>query len=112
MMNLNRNANLKRLFASAWMAAVILGAVALNFHSPLISRGLSSVEVTDDTALYQNLSEIRVQKQGPMNFDRDIQELAAMAPRYKEKLPSADLRVSGAIKRTAAQKYAPASARR
>ena len=43
--------------------------------------------VTDDTALYQNLSEIRVAKQKDLNFDSDLSQLSASEHRYREKLP-------------------------
>jgi len=44
--------------------------------------------VTDDTAIYQRLSEIRVPKQGALSFDNDIARLMAMESRYKENLPT------------------------
>lgn len=45
-------------------------------------------EVTDDTAIYQNLSEIRVDKERAPNFDNDISRLSQMENRYQDKLPA------------------------
>jgi hypothetical protein len=41
--------------------------------------------VTDDTAIYQNLSEIQIQKERAPNFDSDISTLSKMEGRYKDK---------------------------
>ena len=43
--------------------------------------------VTDDTALYQSLSEIRVKRQREFSFDQDLSRLSALEPRYRESLP-------------------------
>jgi hypothetical protein len=61
-------------------------------------------QVTDDTAIYQNLSEIRAQKQRDLNFDGDIDRLSAMEARYAERLPELS-RLEGPGKRIAAQPY-------
>src|ERR1700756_883443 len=45
-------------------------------------------QVTDDTAIYQNLSEIRVEKERAPNFDSDISRLSQMERRYQDKLPA------------------------
>lgn len=65
-----------------------------------LTFALASVpsRVTDDTALYQNLSEIRVAKAANPNFDSDIARLSALESRYREKLQSP-------MKRIATQKY-------
>ena len=41
--------------------------------------------VTDDTAIYQNLSEIQIKKENAPNFDSDISNLSRMEGRYKDK---------------------------
>ena len=51
-------------------------------------------QVTDDTAIYQNLSEIRVEKEHAPNFDGDISRLSQMENRYQDKLPSGQSRVA------------------
>jgi hypothetical protein len=44
--------------------------------------------ITDDTAIYQNLSEIKVAKDQVPSFDGDISRLSKMENHYQEKLPS------------------------
>jgi len=75
-----------------------------------LSISLASVprnRITDDTAIYQNLSEIRVPKAGSINFDSDLMKLSAAEFRYKEKLPSLASKSSlrGPIKRISVKKY-------
>lgn len=50
--------------------------------------------VTNDTAIYQNLSEIRVQRQKELSFDADIARLSGMESRYRERLPLRSQKVS------------------
>ena len=71
-----------------WKSGIVSGAVGL---VTLVSGAFASVpkHVTNDAALYQNLSEIRAQRQKELNFDRDIAQLASMEPHYREKLPVA-----------------------
>lgn len=42
-------------------------------------------KITDDRALYQNLTEIRAQKQKDLNFDGDLAALRAAEARFQEK---------------------------
>lgn len=54
----------------------------------LISLSSASVQknqVTDDTALYQGLSEIRAARERDLNFDGDIQNLARLEDQFREK---------------------------
>src|SRR5580698_764014 len=64
-------------------------------------------QVTDDTALYQRLSEIHVQKQAKIDFDSDINQLSRLESRYQEKLPyfAGNSRLRSPMKRIAQQKY-------
>ena len=57
--------------------------------------------VTDDTAIYQNLSDIRVARQGKLDFDADIKRLSQLEPGYREKLPA----LRGPMQRISQQKY-------
>jgi hypothetical protein len=68
-----------------------------------LSLALGSVPstITDDTALYQKLSEIRIPKEDQPNFDIDITRLSKLEGRYAEHLPP----LSGAMARVAKQKY-------
>lgn len=63
--------------------------------------------ITDDTALYQKLSEIRAARQAKPDFDADIAHLANLESRYREKLPklARDPRVAGPMKRISQQRY-------
>lgn len=58
-------------------------------------------QITDDSAIYQNLSDIRVPKAPKIDFDADIARLNQMEDRYKEKLPS----LKAPMERVAKQKY-------
>ena len=65
-------------------------AGGLVFGLTMLSIAMGSVptgRVTDDTALYQSLSEIRVAKQQDLNFDGDIARLSSLEDRYREDLP-------------------------
>ena len=46
------------------------------------------MRVTDDTAIYQNMSEIRVAREKRPDFDADIQRLSSLESRYREILPT------------------------
>ena len=76
-----------------------------------LSLALGSVpgkmHVTDDTAIYQRLSEIKVARETRPNFDGDIARLSDLEPRYREKLPSvaSDPRLAGPMKRISSQSY-------
>ena len=61
--------------------------------------------VTDDTALYQRLSEIKAPREGRPDFDGDIARLAGVKPAYRERLPSLsrDARLQGPMKRISEQ---------
>jgi hypothetical protein len=41
--------------------------------------------VTDDTAIYQNLSEIQIHKESAPNFDSDISNLSKLEGRYQDR---------------------------
>lgn len=57
----------------------------------VLSIALASVprkgQITDDTAIYQDMSEIRVPREAKPNFDGDIQKLSNLESHYHEKLP-------------------------
>lgn len=70
--------------------------------------------VTDDTALYQNLSEIKARREVRPDFDGDIARLAGIKPAYRERLPSLarDPRLQGPMKRISSQQYRHSNARK
>jgi hypothetical protein len=80
-----------------------LGGVTISLAMASVpsNRG-GKTRVTDDTVIYQNLSEIRVPKEKAPNFDSDIEKLSSMEHRYKEKLPP---RLVSPIQRISHQKY-------
>jgi hypothetical protein len=67
------------------------------------------MHVTDDTAIYQHLSEINAPKDSRPNFDGDLAALANLQrkPVYREKLKTIaqDPRLAGPMKRIASQQY-------
>jgi hypothetical protein len=86
------------------MGGIAIGVTTLSIASVPLHRA-----VKDDTAIYQNLSEIRVEKQGRPNFDQDIQKLSQLEDNYQERLPSLaeHPRLKGPMKRVSQQKYSP-----
>ena len=85
----------------------MLGLTSLSIALGAVPSGGKVMRVTDDTAIYQRLSEIKVPREGRLNFDGDIERLSSLEPRYKEKLPSLarDPRVAGPMKRISSQTY-------
>jgi len=65
--------------------------------------------ITDDTAIYQNLSDISVPKEGDPNFDADISKLSGLENQYRERLPSLSKHPSmrGPMQRITQKKYRP-----
>jgi len=66
--------------------------------------------VTDDTEIYQNLSEIRSPKKREMLFREDLHRLIAIESRFHERLPNPrgydkHQRVSSPIKKIKSKKY-------
>lgn len=76
----------------------------------ILSIALASVpkrsRITDDTAIYQQLSEISVPRESSPNFDNDIQKLSNLEPRYREKLPLAQRpRIKAPLRRVSKKPY-------
>jgi hypothetical protein len=86
----------------------VLGLTTFSIARGAVPSG-HSMRVTDDTAIYQRLSEIKVAREARPNFDGDIERLSSLEPRYREKLPALarDARVSGPMKRISSQQYRP-----
>ncbi len=82
----------------------VLGVTALSLSVAAVPK---SGTVTDDTALYQNLSEIRVPKQARPNFDADIARLSGLEARHHERLPLLAQRpeLMGPMKRVEQKKF-------
>jgi hypothetical protein len=91
---------------------LICGMLVIGLTSLSIARGAvpgaGNSRVTDDTALYQNLSEIQAPRAARPNFDGDIERLSGMEAHYRENLPTPNLkdsRLTGPMKRIASQQY-------
>lgn len=90
-----------------FFGGLVIGLTALS----ITRASVPSVRnrITDDTAIYQRLSEIRVRKEAKIDFDADINRLAQLEGRYQEKLPSLSQhpRLKAPLKRVANEKYRP-----
>jgi hypothetical protein len=96
-----------------WMGvAVMIGLTSLSIALGAVPQGRSVV--TDDTAIYQKLSEIKVPREHRPNFDGDIARLSGLESSYRERLPSIaqDPRLSGSMKRISSQQYRYSGARK
>ncbi len=73
----------------------------------IASVPLESMHITNDTAIYQNLSEIKIPHEPRPNFDGDIARLATLEGNYRENLPSLTKNPSllGPMKRISKQAY-------
>ena len=85
-------------------------SVGLLFGLTSLSIAMGAVpanRITDDTAIYQRLSEIRAPHEAKPNFDGDISRLSSVEGRFKENLPSlaGHPRLRAPISRISAQKY-------
>lgn len=96
---------------------LIASALAMGLTSLSVALGAVPARhsfVTDDTALYQRLSEIKVAREGRPNFDGDIERLAGIKSVYRERLPrlSDNPRLQGPMKRISSQQYRHSGARK
>ena len=90
----------------SWKSGIVCGVFGLVGLSMSAAFGSVPKNVTDDTALYQNLSEIKVSKSKELDFDRDIARLASSEGRYQERLPRVTPdRIRAPMQRISQQKY-------
>ena len=90
---------MKKLWFSS---GALVGLTLISISSASVPRGS---RVTDDTAIYQNLSEIRVAREHDLNFDADINRLSAIEGRYREHNLSRNPRLRGPLNRISQQQY-------
>ena len=84
-------------------SGLVVGLTLLSFAKASIP---SHSRMTDDTAIYQRMSEIRVARDSRPNFDADIARLSNAESRYREQLPVArDPRLASPMKRISNQSY-------
>jgi hypothetical protein len=90
-----------------FFGGLLIGLTALSITRASVPS--TKNRITDDTAIYQRLSEIRVRKEAQIDFDADINRLARLEGRYREKLPSLSQpsRVQAPLKRVANERYSP-----
>lgn len=83
-----------------WAAALVAVASA-----PVVVASVPrSNQVTNDTAIYQNLHEIRFAKIKSLDFDSDISRLSAQEKRHRDAVP---MRVSAPMERVMKTPYHP-----
>lgn len=98
-----------------WKQMWVLSGSCVGALLATLSIALGSVpkseQVTNDTALYQELSELRVRKEPAPNFDSEIARLSALEGRYQERLPdlASHPRLAGPMKRLSGRKYQPSA---
>jgi hypothetical protein len=95
-----------------FFGGLFIGLTALSITRASVPSTKS--RITDDTAIYQRLSEIRVRKEAKIDFDADINRLARLEGRYQEKLPSLSQhpRLKAPLKRVSQEKYRPSQNQR
>lgn len=72
-----------------WGCAVVAGMMTLPVSFAALTPTPTALpnQITDDTALYQKLSEIKARKESNPTFDSDIAKLSSSESRYAENLP-------------------------
>ncbi len=103
-----QKARVKKAAASLWFACgALAGLMSLTLSMASVpGRG----QITDDTAIYQNLSEIRAAKVQDLNFDGDIERLTVMKGRFRENLPRVQAPMKRIVERSQKYRYTGASA--
>lgn len=95
---------MKAVFKAAWfLCGWMIGMISLSVTMASVPK---ASQITDDTALYQRVSEIRVAKQPAPDFDRDIERLSKIQHRYQE-----SFLLKAPMKRISAKKYRNSSRR-
>ena len=93
-----------------WMwfgGGVVLGLSALSMSQA------APFKIKDDTALYQSLSDIRVQRQAELKTGHEVSRLAALESQYREDLPIARKslrkhpRLKKVVQRVSQKRYLP-----
>ena len=104
---------MKSILKNLWFGTgTAAGITLISFSSASVpTKAPAAGTVTDDTALYENLSEIRSAREKDLNFDGDIEHLSKLEGHYREKLPSraraAHARLQGPMQRISAKQYRP-----
>lgn len=96
--------NLKKSKRKLLKAATLLMAAGIPAAFASVPR---SAEIANDTAIYQNLHEIRISKEKSLDFDSDIERLSGQEKLHRKALP---LRVSAPMERVMKTSYRPSPA--
>jgi hypothetical protein len=92
-----------------FIGGLIVGFSALSFSKAAVP---TRTQITDDTALYQKLSEIKISKEMMNDYDSDITRLSKIEGRYRENLPlSQQERFKAPMIRILKKKYVPTMTR-
>ena len=86
-------------------AVVSVTALSLSYGAPTPAGIPGPGQVTDDTALYQHLSELQIKRELNPNFDQDLDHLSKLEGHYRERLPSLGARVRGPMDRISRTHY-------
>ena len=82
----------------------IVRAVIFTMIAGLPAVVASVPKSKNDSALYQNLQELRITKESGIDFDQDIERLSAQEKSHRRALP---LRVSAPMERVMKSPYKP-----
>jgi hypothetical protein len=83
---LSKNEFSERTKQAVWFTSgALCGLAMLSICKASNTPGNTPSNVTDDTAIYQNLSEIQIHKESAPNFDSDISSLSKMEGRYQDR---------------------------
>jgi hypothetical protein len=82
-------------------------ALSVSFAALTPTPTVAPTQITDDTALYQKMSEIKAHKESNPTFDTDIDKLSKSEGRYRENLPilATSPRLRTPMERIAKTKY-------
>ena len=83
-------------------SGMVIGLTSLSLARGAVPSSIRQMKVTDDTAIYERLSEIKAGREAKPDFDGDLKRLSNMESHYREKLPS---RLASPMKRISAQQY-------
>ena len=93
---MKKNKNLIRITGVAMLAGLSASVASVPHTS----------QITNDTAIYQNLHEIRISKEKSLDFDGDIERLSAQEKSHRRALP---VRVSAPMERVMKSSYKPSA---
>lgn len=88
------------------MKTLTLSLLALLTATSAFAAVPGSSEITNDSAVYKNLHEIRIAKEKSLDFDGDIERLSAQEKSHRHALP---VRLSAPMDRVMKTSYKPST---